>query len=108
MYIFQNSNIHHPKVLQLGLLGEKIQIISACSTRCSVITETGKMATWVDDLLSAASSKLENPAQSYTEFQIDKVAALYTCPLYTVARLESGALYWWLVYKLFYNTFFVL
>lgn len=76
-------------------MGEKIQLLSGCSTRCSVVTESGKVATWVDDQLGAASSKLESPAQLYTEFQSDRVIALYTCPLYTVARLESGALYWW-------------
>ncbi|KRT83810.1 hypothetical protein AMK59_4307, partial [Oryctes borbonicus] len=90
-----NPNIHHPKTVSLALSGEKILHLSACSTRCSVSTESGKVATFVDDMLIAASSKLENTAQAYTEFQTDKITALYTCPLYTVARLESGALYWW-------------
>lgn len=65
--------------------------------RCSVSTESGKVATWLDELLSPAASKLEHSAQAYTEFQTDKITSLFTCPLYTVARLESGSLYWWYV-----------
>lgn len=60
-------------------------------------TDSGKVATWVDEQLSAASSKLDNVAQAYIEFQSDRITGLYTCPLYTVAKLESGALYWWYV-----------
>ncbi|XP_064212813.1 E3 ubiquitin-protein ligase hyd-like [Tribolium castaneum] len=91
----ENCNIHHPKTVPLGLMGEKIVHLSACCTRCSVSTESGKVATWLDELLAPAAAKLEHSAQAYSEFQTDKVAALYTCPLYTVAKLESGALYWW-------------
>lgn len=79
----------------MGLLGEKIQHLSACVTRCTVSTESGKVATWLDELLTPASTKLEHAAQAYTEFQTDRIYTLHTCPLYTVARLESGALYWW-------------
>ncbi|KAJ8966246.1 hypothetical protein NQ314_003661 [Rhamnusium bicolor] len=86
----ENPNIHHPKTVALGLSGEKITQLSACSTRCTVSTETGKVATWLDELLSPAANKLEHAAQAYNEFQSDKITALYTCPLYTVARLESG------------------
>ncbi|CAH0557316.1 unnamed protein product [Brassicogethes aeneus] len=91
----ENPNIHHPKTIPLNLTGEKVVHLSACSTRCSVSTESGKVATWLDELLTTASSKLEHAAQAYTEFQTDKIVALHTCPLYTVARLDSGSLYWW-------------
>ncbi|XP_056647890.1 E3 ubiquitin-protein ligase hyd isoform X1 [Diorhabda sublineata] len=91
----ENPNIHHPKTIPLGLVGEKVAQLSGCSMRCSVATESGKVATWLDELLTPAASKLEHAAQAYTEFQTDKISALYTCPLYTVARLESGSLYWW-------------
>ncbi|XP_017768727.1 PREDICTED: E3 ubiquitin-protein ligase UBR5 isoform X3 [Nicrophorus vespilloides] len=90
-----NPNIHHPKTLPLNLSNERITHISACCTRCSVATESGKVATWVDEQLFVASSRLDSVAQAYTEFQNDKINGLYTCPLYTVAKLESGALYWW-------------
>lgn len=91
----ENNNVYHPKVTQLNLVNEKVVCLSACCTRCSVSTETGKVATWIDEQLSVASSKLEMASQVYSEFQNDKILALYTSPLYTVARLESGALYWW-------------
>lgn len=96
MYSFlQNVNIHHPKTVALGLLSERIVQISATVIRCSVATESGKVATWLDELLNHAAVKLEHPAQSFTEFTVDHIASLHTCTLYTVARLESGALYWW-------------
>ena len=33
----------------------------------------------------------------FQEFLTDKITSLHTCSLYTCARLESGALYWWYV-----------
>lgn len=93
--LLQNPNIHHPKTIPLNLTCEKIVHLSACSTRCSVATESGKVATWLDELLAPAANKLEHAAQAYSEFQNDRITALFTCPLYTVAKLESGALYWW-------------
>ncbi|KAI0232893.1 E3 ubiquitin-protein ligase UBR5 [Lamellibrachia satsuma] len=53
------------------------------------------VATWVDEVLSNVSAKLDHSAQSVPEFHTDKVVSLHTCTLYTCARLESGALYWW-------------
>ncbi|KAK7870183.1 hypothetical protein R5R35_012737 [Gryllus longicercus] len=93
----ENSNIHHPKTLALGLLSERVVQLSATVIRCSVATESGKVATWLDELLShaAGAGKLEHAAQSFSEFSVDRIASLHTCTLYTVARLESGALYWW-------------
>ncbi|PNF40327.1 hypothetical protein B7P43_G05782, partial [Cryptotermes secundus] len=91
----ENVNIHHPKAATLGLLSERIVQISATVIRCSVATESGKVATWLDELLNHAAVKLEHPAQSFTEFTVDRIVSLNTCTLYTVARLESGALYWW-------------
>lgn len=79
----------------MGLVGEKVLHLSGSSTRCSVATESGKVATWLDELLVPAASKLEHSAQAYSEFASDKIVSLHTCPLFTVARLESGALYWW-------------
>ncbi|KAL1490432.1 hypothetical protein ABEB36_013127 [Hypothenemus hampei] len=91
----ENTNVHHPKTISLNLINEKVAHLSACSTRCSVSTESGKVATWLDELLAPAANKLEHVAQAYSEFQNDRITSLHTCPLYTVARLESGALYWW-------------
>ncbi|XP_060590431.1 E3 ubiquitin-protein ligase UBR5-like [Ruditapes philippinarum] len=91
----ENPNIHHPKTIALCLQHEKIQGISACGVRASVCTESDKVATWVDDTLNMVASKLEHSAQTFQEFLTDKIASLHTCSLYTCARLESGALYWW-------------
>ncbi|XP_076647638.1 E3 ubiquitin-protein ligase hyd isoform X1 [Halictus rubicundus] len=91
----ENPNIHHPKAPWLAITSEKIVNISATAIRCSVSTESGKVATWLDELVSHVASRLEHPAQRFTEFTLDKIVSLHTCALYTVARLESGTLYWW-------------
>nr|CAD7453418.1 unnamed protein product [Timema tahoe] len=91
----ENSTIHHPKTIPLALVSEHVVQISGTVIRCSVATESGKVATWLDELLSHAAAKLEHPAQSCTEFSLDRISSLHTCTLYTVARLDSGALYWW-------------
>lgn len=56
-----------------------------------------QVATWVDETLNSVASKLEHAAQQFVEFQGDKIMSLHTCWLFTCARLESGALYWWYV-----------
>ncbi|XP_066902270.1 E3 ubiquitin-protein ligase hyd isoform X4 [Halyomorpha halys] len=89
------NGVHHPKTIPLGLLNERVTLISACSIRCTVATESGKVATWLDEQISHAAGKLEHPATTFTEFTLDRISSLYTCTLYTLARLESGALYWW-------------
>lgn len=98
--ILQNPNVHHPKTIPLALTNEKIINIAATTIRCSVSTESGKVATWLDELLGHVAARLEHPAQAFTEFTLDKIVSLHTCALYTVARLESGALYWWYVFRL--------
>ncbi|XP_054724980.1 E3 ubiquitin-protein ligase UBR5-like isoform X2 [Uloborus diversus] len=87
--------IFHPKTNILGLNGEKIVLLSACSVRATVVTESGKCATWLDETLSAVSSKLEHAAQVFSEFQMEKITSLHVCSLYSCVRLESGAIYWW-------------
>ena len=63
--------------------------------RCSVVTESGKIATWYDESVSHVCGKLEHPATLYPEFQADKIVSLHTCVLYTAVQLESGAIFWW-------------
>lgn len=91
----ENPNIFHPKTQILNLTYEKITHISATSIRCTVATEQNRLATWMDELLGHAGSKLEHSATSFTEFSIEKIIALYTCTLYTIARTDNGGLYWW-------------
>ncbi|BES97694.1 Ubiquitin-protein ligase [Nesidiocoris tenuis] len=94
-YRHPDGGVYHPKTISLGLTNERVVLISACSIRCTVATESGKVATWMDEQLAHAASKLEHPAATFTEFTLDKIVSLYTCTLYTLAQLESGALYWW-------------
>ncbi|XP_074657055.1 E3 ubiquitin-protein ligase UBR5-like [Tubulanus polymorphus] len=91
----ESGAIFHPKTATLGLTNETILGISACNVRASVFTASGKVATWMDESLTTVAAKLEHAAQSFPEFQCDAIKSLHTCSLYTCARLESGALYWW-------------
>lgn len=91
----ENPNIFHPKTLILNLVYEKITHISATAIRCSVATEANRIATWMDEQLGQAGAKLEHAATNFTELAAERIAALYTCTMYTVARTDTGALYWW-------------
>lgn len=74
---------------------EKIIHISATSIRCTVATESNRIATWMDDLLGHAGSKLEHSSMSFLDFSMDKIQSIHTCTLYTVARTENNGLFWW-------------
>ena len=65
------------------------------SFRCSVVTDSGKIATWYDESVNHVCGKLEHPATLYPDFQADKIVSLHTCVLFTAVRLDSGAIYWW-------------
>ncbi|CAG0886409.1 unnamed protein product [Darwinula stevensoni] len=94
----ENPNVRHPKALFMGLVNEKVTMIGASMIRCTVVTESGKVATWVDDTIaSVASHRLEHPAQMYPEFVNDRIISLHVCHLYSCVRIESGNLYWWCV-----------
>ena len=93
-----NPSGNHPRAGSLGLTNETVVKISASNIRCSVVTESGKIATWMDESVSHVCSKLEHGATSFSnEFQQnDRIASLHTCVLYTAVRLEnSGQVYWW-------------
>ena len=93
-----NPSGNHPRAASLGLTNEKVVKISASNIRCTVVTESGKVATWMDESVSHVCSKLEHGATSFSnEFhQNDRIASLHTCVLYTAVRLEnSGHVYWW-------------
>lgn len=53
--------------MPLVLVGERIVAISAAGVRCSVATESGRVATWLDETLADVATKLEQPAQSFPE-----------------------------------------
>ncbi|XP_071501427.1 E3 ubiquitin-protein ligase UBR5-like, partial [Diadema antillarum] len=91
----ENLSLHHPKVPFLGLVGEKISQIAACFEKAVILTETGKIATMIDETLSPIASRLEHPATFYPEFACDKVVSIHTCALYNCTWMESGHIFWW-------------
>lgn len=91
----EQPGIHHPKTVSLCLTGDRCVLLEARCVRATVVTESGRVATWLDDSLAAVAPKLEQPAQVFPEFQQDPVVALHVCSLYSCVRLQSGALYWW-------------
>ena len=90
-------HVHYPRALPLGLYAEKVVLLSASVIRCTVVTESGKVASWLDETVSHVPgiTRLEHAAQYFPEFQNDKIVSLYTCSLYSAVRLETGAIYWW-------------
>lgn len=91
----ENPSIFHPKTQSLNLIYEKVCQISATSIRCTIATESNRVATWMDELLGHSGNKLEHAAISFPEFAHEKIHSLYTCTLYTVVRTDSNSLYWW-------------
>ncbi|XP_069354271.1 E3 ubiquitin-protein ligase UBR5 isoform X7 [Maniola hyperantus] len=90
--------IYHPRGNWLGIAsGERIVNISAAGIRVSVLTEAGRISTFLDESIAHApgAARLEHPLQTFTEFGSEKPISLHVCSLYTVAKLESGTLYWW-------------
>ncbi|XP_068628932.1 E3 ubiquitin-protein ligase hyd isoform X10 [Battus philenor] len=93
-----SNSLYHPRGHWLGMMsGERIINISAAGIRVSVLTDHGRIATFLDESIAHApgAPRLEHPLQTFSEFGNDKAISLHACSLYTVARLESGALYWW-------------
>ncbi|RXM32738.1 E3 ubiquitin-protein ligase UBR5 [Acipenser ruthenus] len=90
----QNPSMHHPRAAFLGLMNEKITLLSVNIIRATVATENNKVATWVDDTLSTVASKLEHSTQTFPELQGERIVSLHCCALYTCAQLEN-CLYWW-------------
>ncbi|KAH9510695.1 E3 ubiquitin-protein ligase ubr5 [Dermatophagoides farinae] len=93
----------HPRVPSLGLLSEKIQHLSASVIRATVVTETNKLATWMDESIAAAAWKLEHSAtnQLFTDTLSAalsgsfKITSLYVSSLMSCVQLSSGSLFWW-------------
>ncbi|CAL8107686.1 unnamed protein product [Calicophoron daubneyi] len=101
---------YHSRTVSLGLINETITRLSGCITRATVMTASGKFATWIDESLvrslpcslanccSAGLISLEHRATHFCELRDETVLELHTAPLVTVIRCQSGAVYWWGVY----------
>jgi E3 ubiquitin-protein ligase EDD1 len=82
----------------MGYAGaERIRRIAGAGVRCSIVSESGRIGTWLDETLSHAASRLEHQAREFSEFGGERVTSLHVCSLYTVARLDNGSIYWWYV-----------
>jgi E3 ubiquitin-protein ligase EDD1 len=92
----ENVNIHHPKTLFLNLLNEKIIGISTSTIRASVWTESGKIASWLDETVDISYTiKLQTPALSLYDPLVNSIQQLSVSNLFTVTKLSSGNMYWW-------------
>ena len=86
----------HPRAPGLGLSNEKVTLVSSSLIRCTVVTETGKIATWMDESIAHVSSRLEHGTGTFSDtFQGQKLTQLYVCNLYSLVRTDSNSLYWW-------------
>lgn len=105
-------NHRHPRSSLLRITHEKVVSLSGCITRASIVTASGAIASWMDDVLpvllhaaaptSAAAiaaistlARLDHPACHYHELKGDTVSSISTAPLITVVQCASGAVYWW-------------
>ncbi|KAF7232604.1 hypothetical protein EG68_10138 [Paragonimus skrjabini miyazakii] len=102
---------YHPRTVSLGLSDERIVKLSGCATRATVMTASGKFATWIDESLARSLStcstqtylppkllSFEHRATILYELRDETVIELHTAPLITVVRCQSGAVYWWGIY----------
>lgn len=105
-------NHRHPRAPSLGIAHETIVSLSGCITRASILTASGAIATWMDDVMcglfhsassstaaasaaTAAAARLEHPATHFNELKSETVVRITTAPLITVVQCSSGAVYWW-------------
>ncbi|KAA3672512.1 E3 ubiquitin-protein ligase EDD1, partial [Paragonimus westermani] len=102
---------YHPRTITLGLSDERIVQLSGCATRATVMTASGKFATWIDESLARSLStcstqtclppkllSFEHRATTLYELRDETVVEIHTAPLITVVRCQSGAVYWWGIY----------
>ncbi|XP_022696858.1 E3 ubiquitin-protein ligase UBR5-like isoform X3 [Varroa jacobsoni] len=90
-----NTIVFHPKTITLNLLHERISMLDGRCARASVVTESGKVATFVDESLGPVAFRLEQQATLFNEFQGERILSIHVCSLYSCVRLESGGIYWW-------------
>lgn len=83
----QNPSIGHPKAERLLLTSERVVDISATSVRCSVLTSSGRVATWVDDTLGDVGARILEQAAipAFAE-----VGGAFSSLLVRAARANAG------------------
>jgi hypothetical protein len=91
-----NPQIKHPKCLILQILNEKIIHLSANIIRASILTETNRLATWIDDSLgSQVNFKFQHSLQELPSPIHLRIIDIQTSPLCTVIRTDTNDLYWY-------------
>ncbi|KAH8294942.1 hypothetical protein KR018_004468 [Drosophila ironensis] len=93
-YKSEVDNVYHPKTTALNI-AEKVELISANFIRCSVVTESNRVATWMDEQLGYLGAKLEHASSLFNEFTMEAITKINVCSLYTVVRTENNNIYWW-------------
>ena len=93
---------NHPRASAMGLtvggpcpVSDRVVLLSASAIRASLVTESGRVATWMDEKVSHVCGKLEHTAVTFPELGGEKIVSLHTCVLYTCVRTETGHVYWW-------------
>ncbi|CAF3734360.1 unnamed protein product, partial [Rotaria sordida] len=90
---YDNLQIKHSKTLILQLLNEKIINLSANLIRASILTETNRIATWIDESLGTqVNLKFQHSLQNFSSIRIIDIQ---TSPLYTIFRTDTNDLYWY-------------
>ncbi len=67
----------HPLTASLGLTGERVRLVESGGVRASIVTETGKVATFYDSLLRGEEQSLCCPV-------------VYSKALYALKRADFG------------------
>uniref|UniRef100_A0A914X9H6 Ubiquitin protein ligase E3 component n-recognin 5 n=1 Tax=Plectus sambesii TaxID=2011161 RepID=A0A914X9H6_9BILA len=84
----------HSKTEAMGLhQDERITAMTTCMTRCALVTDKHRVASFVDSALGVvASSLMDAAAYDLGEMPV----SIHVCPLYACARTAHGGnVYWW-------------
>ena len=85
----------HPRIAELGLEGERVKFLSAKLLRASLVTDSGKIVTWLDPTVAKVGHVLEQKATLFQELSGETVVHLTTSELFSVVYTDSGKLLWW-------------
>ena len=85
----------HPRLAEIGLQGERIKLLSSKLIRASAVTDSGKVATWLDPCVCKVGRGLEHTATVFPELSGETVIQLVTSELFSTVYTDSGKLMWW-------------
>lgn len=96
LFFWQNPSVTHPRSPGLGLTNEKVTYISSSLIRCTVASDSGKVATWMDESIAHVSGRLEHATTAFHDtFQGQRISQLFVCNLYSLIKTDNNSLYWW-------------